>query len=272
MATNNKDFAENIMFQHLTEPRDLTKYTLMRGAPDFAKVEMWNEFESGYAYLTVVQIPQFLEKLKAKSEIYRKLIENYEYALEYEFKSLSGIENITSEQGTIDTGHATLGFINKVTMQSNSTFSMNYTEKCGALFTKVHELFLTGIKDPRTQVKHYHGLLESGEIVDAGYEQETFSFMYFVTDNTMRKVEKAFYIVAAQPTSAEWNIFNYEKGNIEFKEITLEFTGFPITGNEVDQKAKEMLDWLNNASNPNKMVVNSNNFSYSGVKDINTEI
>ena len=272
MATNNKDFAENIMFKYLTQPRDLTKYTLMRGAPDFAKVEMWNEFESGYAYLTVVQIPRFLETLKAKSEDYRKLIENYEYALEYEFKSLSGIDNITSEQGTIDTGHATLGFINRVTMQSNSTFSMNYTEKCGALFTKVHELFLTGIKDPRTQVKHYHGLLESGEIVDAGYEQETFSFMYFVTDNTFRKVEKAFYIVAAQPTSAEWNIYNYEKNNIEFKEITLEFTGFPITGNEVDKKASEMLQWLNDASNPNKMVVNSNNFSYSGVSDINTKI
>lgn len=272
MAMTNEEFNKNIMFKNLTKPRDLTKYTLMRGAPDFAKVEMWNEFESGYAYLTIVQIPQFLEKLKAKSEDYRVLIENYQYALEYEFKSLDGIDNITSEQGEINTGHASIGFINRVVMQSNSTFSMRYTEKCGALFTKVHELFLTGIKDPRTQIKHYHGLIESGDIEDAGYENETFSFMYFVTDNTFRKVERAFYIVAAQPTSAEWQIYNYEKGTIEFKEITVEFTGFPITGDEVDYKAQAMLDWLNDASNPNRMIVNSNNFSYSGVADINTKI
>lgn len=270
MADNNQ--FTKAMFRHLTQPRDLTQYSLMRGAPDFAKVEMWNEFETGYAYLTVVQIPQFLEKLKAKNDIYKNLIENYVYALEYEFKSLSGIDNITSDQATIDTGHSNIQFINKVTQQSSSTFTMNYTEKCGALFTKVHELFLTGVKDPRTQIKHYHGLLENGDIEDAGYENETFSFMYFVTDNTFRKLEKAFYIVAAQPTSANWDIYNYEKGNIEFREISVEFIGFPITGDEVDEKAKEMLNWLNDASNPNKMTVNSNLMSYSGVSDINTEI
>lgn len=269
-----KEFAEGRMFQHLSKPKDLRQYTLMRGAPDYAKVEMWNEYESGYAYLVVVQIPKFLEMLAEKdSDHYGLLIENYKRVLEYEFKSLDGIENITSEMGEINTGINSLQFINRVNMQSSTTFSMRYTEKSGALLTKVHELFLTGIKDGRTQIKRYHGLLDSGDIEEAGYENETFSFMYFVTDNTFRKVEKAYYIVAAQPTTAATgDLYTYTKGEIEFKEISVEFVGFPLTSNEIDAKAQAMLDWLNDASNPNKFTAISNNFKYSGVSDINTKI
>lgn len=281
MATDasSKEFADGRLFQNLSKPKDLRNYTLMRGAPDFAKVEMWNEYESGYGYLVVVQLPRFLEMLAEKdSDHYGLLIENYRRVLEYEFKGLDGIENITSETGEINTGISTLQFINKVNMQNSSTFTMRYTEKAGALLTKVHELFLTGIKDGRTQIKRYHGLLErdsagNRDIVEAGYENETFSFMYFVTDNTFMKVEKAYYIVAAQPTTAATgDLYTYEKGNIEFKEISVEFIGFPLTSNEIDEKAQAMLDWLNDASNPNKYQARSNNFSYSGVSDIQTEI
>lgn len=260
------------LFENLAKPKDLTKYTLMRGTTDFANIEQWNNYESGYAYLTVVQIPRFLELLAEKNtKTYGPLINNYKHLLEYEFKGLDGIENITSEPGEVNNGISQLSFINKVNMQSSSTFSMRYTEKTGSVFTRVHELFLTGIKDGRTEVKHYHGLLEDGTIEEAGFENETFSFMYFVTDNTMMKVEKAYYIVAAQPTTAETNIYNYTKGEIEFKELNIEFTGFPITGNLVDQKAVQMLEWLHNPRNPHKLVVNSSNFEYTGVSDIKTE-
>lgn len=269
----NEEFDKSVMFKNLTTPKDLSNYTLMRGAPDFAAVEMWNEFESGYSYLVVVQIPRFLELLAEKSSsVYGPLINNYKKVLEYEFKGLEGIDNITSETGTIDLGTSSMQFINKVNVQSASTFSMRYTEKAGALITKTHELFLTGIKDGRTQIKHYHGLLESGDIVSAGYEYETFSFMYIVTDNTFRKLEKCYYLVGCQPTSAQTDIYNSTKGEIEFKDITVEFIGFPLTGNAIEQKGKEMLEWLVNPSNPDRYIVDSNNYDYSGVDSINTKI
>lgn len=262
---------ENTMFKNLIQPRDFTKYTLMRGTTDFPNVAMWNNFESGYSYLTVVQVPRFLELLATQDETYANLINNYVHILEYEFKGLDGIENITSEPGEISNGISQMNFINKVNMQSSSNFTMRYTEKSGSVLTRVNELFLTGVKDGRTQIKRYHGLVDNGTITEAGYEYETFSFMYFVTDNTMMKLEKAYYIVGAQPTQAETSIYNSEKGDINFKEIGMEFTGFPITSTLVDQKAYEMLKWLNDPSNPNKLVANSNNFMYSGVADINTK-
>lgn len=260
------------IFNGLVTPRDLTKYTLMRGTTDFANLTQWNNFEGGYSYLTVVQIPTFLEKLADSNSEYATLIQDYKHILEYEFKGLDGIENITSETGEINNGINTLNFINKVTMQSSSQFSMRYTEKSGSVITRVHELFLTGIKDGRTEVKHYQGLLEDGIMTETGYEHECFSFMYLVCDNTMRNLEKAYYIVAAQPTTAECQIYNSQKGEIEFKELSVEFTGFPLTGKEINAKAKEMLEWLNDPSNPNKLINNSNDFSFSGVSNINTSI
>lgn len=262
----------NVLFKNLVQPRDLTKYTLMRGTTDFANVAMWNAFETGYSYMTVVQVPRYLELLATQDDSYRTLIDNYVHILEYEFKGLDGIENITSETSEISNGISQVNFISKVNMQSSSTFTMRYTEKSGSVLTRVNELFLTGVKDGRTQVKTYHGLLDNGTITEAGYEYETFSFMYFVTDNTMRKLEKAYYIVAGQPTQAETSMYNSEKGDIGFKEIGMEFMGFPITGDVVDYKAQEMLNWLHNPANPNKIIVNSNNFLYSGVESINTHI
>ncbi len=74
-------------------------------------------------------------------------------------------------------GVKNINVINKVNSQSASTFTLRYFEKSGSILTKVHELFLRGIKDPTTQVKHYHGLIEDGTITDPGFDK-VFSFLY----------------------------------------------------------------------------------------------
>ena len=62
---------------------------------------------------------------------------------------------ITGEAaGEITNGIRSIQLINKVTKASNSNFSLQYYERSGSILTKAHELYLTGIKDPDTQVKH----------------------------------------------------------------------------------------------------------------------
>lgn len=254
------------MFEHLKQPRNLTQYTLMRGTPDFSNVAQYNLYETGYSYLVIVSTPKFMDKLAEKNAKYKALWDNYLHILEYEFRGIDGLENITSDTSSIENGISTLEMITKVTKQSASTFSMRYYEKSGSVLTRVHELYLTGIKDPRTQIKHYHGLIESGDM-EAGFENEVFSFLYFNTDNTGREIEKAYYIVAAQPTTAETSMYESEKGTIEFKELSVEFRGYPITGSLVDQRAKKILDWMNNSSNANRVITDSNNFQYKAIND-----
>ena len=243
MAANQNQF-EN-MYAGLKKPMSVTRYTLMRGVTDFGNLKQYDLFESGYPFLVVVDYPKFLQKLKNVNDDYKNLINNYIHILEYEFRGLDGLDNITGDTQELTNGINTLNMITKVNEQSNGTFSMRFFEKSGLVITKTHELFLKGIKDSRTQLKTYHGLIDSGAIVNPGFHNEVFTFLYFITDNTGAQVERAYLLIACQPTTAEINIVNAEKGNIEFKELTVEFNGFPYTSAKVNQAAKDILAFIN---------------------------
>lgn len=270
MAEVNYKFGE-----YLKKPTNLTQYKLMKGVTDFGQLEQFNLYESGYSFLVVCKIPKMLEELTkkdAKNESgLKSLIETYVHILENEFKGLDGIEDMTTETLEITDGISTANLISKVVQQSASTVTMRYTEKSGSVLTKTHELYLRGIKDPKTQVKHYNGLLADGTIVEAGYEHEVFTLLYFITDNTAREIEKAYLLMCGQPTKAELSIYNSEKGTIENKELGFEMNCIPVTGEFVDKKAKEVLDLMNKNEEGNNRYVNFNSthFDYARLADLN---
>lgn len=266
-------------FKGLKTPRELLQFNLMRGVTDFSNLQQWDLYEKGYPFLCVVSIPQFLRDLADKDTNIRTIVNNYVHILENDFRGIDNIDNITGEaNGEITNGIRNIQLINKVTKASNSNFSLQYYERSGSILTKAHELYLTGIKDPDTQVKHYHGLIDdwifngidtpSGK--DPGPHQECFTFMYFVTDNTMTKIERAFLIAAAQPTTANYSdLYSGNKGDIQFAEISLSFNGFFINNDFVYQKAQDMLLAMRNPNNltDSRIIVDSNNFKYAAITE-----
>ena len=261
------------MFTDLKTPRDVTAYTLFRGTTDFTQLQQFDLFETGYPYLVVVSVPDFLQKMSEKDTEVKQLLDSYVHILEYEFRGLeSGLENITSDTGEINNGLQSMNVITKTNM-SSSNFSMRYFEKSGSTITKMHELYLRSVKDPATGFKTYNGLIGTGagDIApqDAGFHKECFSFLYMHTDNTGMLIERAAYIVGAMPTTAELSIYNAQKGEVQFSEITTEFTGFAIQGSAVNNRAKKILDWMNSSSNANMVHRNSWDYDYDGLSDSN---
>lgn len=230
----------NNIFEGTHSIRDLTKFMLMRGVTDFGDLEQYNLFESGYSFLVVMGIPKFMKELASNNDEYSKIIKTYTHILEFEFRGLSGLDNITVDTGQLTNGINSINIINKVNKQSDGSFSATYQEKLGSTITKAHELFITGIKDPRTEVKTYHGLIEDGTL-QAGYENEIFKFMYIVTDNTLFNLEKAVYLASCQPTSVPLDIYVSEKGTYEFKDINVEFNGYPIMSREANNVANKFM-------------------------------
>lgn len=280
MATNRDTVttvASSGAFKGLKTPRELLNYNLMRGVTDFSNLEQWDLYEKGYPFLCVVSIPQFLRDLAQQDDNIRVIVNNYVHILENDFRGIDNIDNITGEaNGEITNGIRSIQLINKVTKASNSNFTLQYYERSGSILTKAHELYLTGIKDPDTQVKHYHGLIDawtfngiptpSGK--DPGPHQECFTFMYFLTDNTMTKIERAFLIAASQPTSANYSdLYTGNKGDIQFAEIGLPFNGFFINNDYVYQKAQDMLLAMRSPRNltNTRIIVDSNNFKYNAI-------
>ena len=247
------------IFSDTMSTTDVQAFTLMRGVTDFSNLAQYDLYETGYSFLINLSIPKFLKNAKSLSDEYKKLINNYCHIIEYDFRGMSGIDDITSDTGALTNGINELNIITRVNEQGGGQFSMNYFERAGSTITKVHELFLRGIKDPRTQFKRYNGQIKGprgaagstnggNNTLNASYANEVFNYMLIVTDNTGFNVEKSYIIASAQPTSANTSIYQVERGQIGFSEIPVNMNGFPITGRVVNNKAAKMLTYINQAT------------------------
>lgn len=273
----------NNMFNYSLAPNSVAKFTLFRGVTDYTNLAQFDLYETGYSFLICLQIPVFLDKLGNFSQNtggYKMLIQNYRHIIEWEFRGAQGIEDITSDVAPIGNGITDINIITKVSEQGGSTFTMNYFERSGSILTKVNELFLRGIKDPKTQVKRYNGLLVepfslrnnysftstekhnftgnggTGEdtashnrtnttMQESGYQYEIFHFLLIITDNTCLNVERAYLLACCQPNTANTNIYNVTRGEIQFQELGLQFNGIPLPGRVVTHKAVNFLRYIN---------------------------
>ena len=261
----NTNSAINNMFKNTKDFKDVTSYRLMRGVPDFGSLVQFNPYETGYAAFIICQMPKFIDVLAKYNSDYNKLIKNWAHIVEYEFKSFDGLEDLSADTIQLGDDLNNINVINKVNMQSASEFSLTYDEKSGSPLTKFARLYLTGIKDPRTQVKTYHGLIHNN-ILEPGFENEVFTFLFIAADNTMRKVEYATLIIGGQLNSADTSIYNYSKGDISKKEITVKFSGYPIIGTKIDAAAQDMLTFLlSEQAGARRIWVNSDDYDYTGI-------
>lgn len=256
------------IFRNTKSFKDVTKYRLMRGVPDFGSLVQFNPYETGYAAFIICQMPRFMMRLAALDTYYRALVNNWAHIVEYEFKSFEGLDDITADTIQLGDDLNNINVISRVNMQSASEFSLTYDEKSGSPLTKFARLYLSGIKDPRTQVKNYHGLIHSGDM-EPGFENECFTFLYINTDNTMREVEAAYLLLACQLNSAETSMYTYTKGTIEKKDVTVKFSGYPVQGAFVDLAAKDILKYLLSVNaGARQIIVNSNNYQYTGLETV----
>lgn len=231
-----------IFNNYVITPRTTVEYSAFRGFTDFTKIGQFDQYETGYPWLAVLGVPEFLEKLKTQdgNDGFKRAMDQFTYALEHEFRGLSGLPDTTAETMEITDGINSQKLINKVVRETSVTITMPYWEKNGGLFTKVSEYYLTGIKDPLSQAKTYHGLIRSGQMLP-GPENEIFTFLYWTTDNTMLRVQRAFLLANAQLTKAETSMYDATRGEMSNKEVGLEFNAYAISGEEVDKAAYSIL-------------------------------
>jgi hypothetical protein len=229
-----------IINDYTIKPKNLTQYTAFRGVTDFTQIGQFAQYESGYSFLSVIKMPTFMSKLAAENSDIKNLVDGFKWMLEYEFRGLDGLPDITAETYTISDGINEQNLINTVKMDTSITVSMQYYEKTGTPIARFSELYLTGIKDPKSQAKTYHGLIKNN-ILEPSPENEVFTLLYYNTDNTMLRLERAVLLANCQLTKAELSQYNAQRSDINNKEVTIEFTCFPVMGYQVDKAASKLL-------------------------------
>lgn len=237
-GSNQDTTGKGLLNDYIIRPTNITQYTAFRGITDYTNIGQFQQFESGYSFLSVLQMPKFITMNTDKAV--QDMCNSFKHMLEFEFRGLEGLPDMNSETMSITDGINTQNLINKVTQDTAVTVSSNYFEKRGSLITRFSEFYLTGIKDRMTQAKTYHGLIRSG-ILDPSPENEVFTMLYYVTDNTMLALEKAVLLCNMQLTKAETSMYNSQKGEYNNKEMSVEWTCFPVTGYYVDMAARALL-------------------------------
>ena len=239
------DVNNGILNNFTIKPRNLTQYTAYRGVTDFTQIGQFAQYEKGYSFLSVLQMPKFMTMLANKDDNIKDLVVSFQHMLEFEFRGLDGLPDLSAETFQITDGINEVQLINKVTEDTSATVSMSYFEKTGSLITKFSDLYLTGIKDPKSQAKTYHGLIKNG-LLAPGPENEVFTMLYYVTDSTMLRLEKAYLLCNCQLTKAERSMYNGTRSDIGSNvEISIDFNCYPISGYEVDKAAKKLLEEIN---------------------------
>ena len=149
----------SVGLNYIKMPRNVSEYTLMKGVTDYSNLKQFDLYETGYSFLTVVSVPRFMQLLAAQDAKVKNLQDGFVHILEGEFRGLDGIPDITADAGTVTNGVNELQVINNVSMDTSIQVSMSFFERSGSLLTNYLSYYLTGIKDPYSKAKTYHGLM-----------------------------------------------------------------------------------------------------------------
>ena len=224
--------------------KDLTKYSLFLGGLNVkAKaLEQYNPLKTGYTRIFVVQMPKFMNKILPIAS------KNFKHMIEYGFKSIDGIQNLTMEYEAITGGYAGRSFeIPTILKDETNAITIKLQEMSGSPVREYIEMWLSGISDPHTGLCHYHGALDKDAATgNAGMEaiqaNQVAEMIYVSTDNTGREIEFACLLSNMIPKVVKRDHYNYESGTHNAVEYDVEFTCTMYTSPDVNNVAKLLLD------------------------------
>ena len=224
--------------------KDLTKYSLFLGGLNVkAKaLEQYNPLKTGYTRIFVVQMPKFMNRILPIAS------KNFKHMIEYGFKSIDGIQNLTMEYEAITGGYAGRSFeIPTILKDETNAITIKLQEMSGSPVREYIEMWLSGISDPHTGLCHYHGALDKDSATgNAGMEaiqaNQVAEMIYVSTDNTGREIEFACLLSNMIPKVVKRDHYNYESGTHNAVEYDIEFTCTMYTSPDVNEVAKLLLD------------------------------
>ena len=193
-------------------------------------------------------------------EGFKDLTDNFKSHIETGYKSVSGIEGLQADFVQISGGFAEQSFenISKITDGSNA-ISVTLYEQTGSPVREFIETWLTGVRDPRSGIAHYHGLVKKPDgtgSVEYAEKNHTGEFIFYDLDPTAHYLEYACMWAHCFPKGIDKQHLNYQSGSRDVVELSLEFSGTKYESRYINDIAiyyltQEQLDFNYLNFNPN---------------------
>ena len=212
MVQNQKDYSK---FRYFLSGVDVTNQNL----------DSFNPFIKGYARIYVYRNPRFMECF------FSELTTRFKSYLETGYRSVNGIQDLSVEFVDFEGGFANQKFSNvSYSHDDTDTITINLYEMAGSPVREFLTTWITGVRDPRSGVAHYHGHVASPahpsdngvNYLDYAEKNHTMELIYFVTDPTVKRIEYACMLAHCFPTKVPKDHLNYESGSHDNVEIEVE--------------------------------------------------
>lgn len=170
-------------------------------------LDQMTPYVPGIAKLYMHRTPLFMEKA------FNTITKNFKSYIETGFKSVSGIGDLSADFIDIEGGWANQRFSN-ISMVKDDTdeITIELYEQTGSPVREFIETWMTGVRDPRSGVAHYHGALDGSDPVKYSEKNHTCEFIYMDLDPTARFIEYACMFAHCFPTKVSKSHLNYSSG------------------------------------------------------------
>lgn len=201
-------------------------------------LHQYDLLRTGYGRLFVLRMPLFVQTLLPDST------KKFKHLLEYANVGIGGISGLTADTTNLTVGYAgnSIEIPMNVKDDTNS-ITINVYETAGSLLRTYIDFWLSGIGDPYTGLSHYHGARDIDAALVASQANQTMECLYVATDQTgeSNNIEYACLLTNMFPKQSNHDHFNYEAGNHDLVNMSLEFTATKYMSAQINELGKAAL-------------------------------
>lgn len=215
MKINRKNFNQ---FSYFIAGIDVTQQNLDQMTP----------YIPGISRIFMHRTPLFMEVA------FKDLTANFKSLVETGAKSVTGISDISVDFTPIEGGFNAQSFQN-ISKTNDESTQLGFTvyEQTGSPVREFIETWVTGVRDPRSGVAHYHGAVETpmnkfdgkGTVIPYGEKNHTAEFIYYTLDPTAHFLEYSCMWAHCMPTTVPKDHYNFQSGQRDAIEMNLTFAG-----------------------------------------------
>lgn len=190
-------------------------------------LDLFTPYLRGWSRIFFHKVPNFMNQL------WPNKTSNFKTYFETAYTAISGINDISVDFTDFEGGFAGQRFsVPQLSRDDTESFSVSLYELAGSPVREYIELWITGVRDPRSGVAHYHGLIdkkmknEKGTNVgplDYSELNHSAEFIYCTLDPTARQCEYVAMMAHCFPTKVPKDHLNFEHGSHDQAQMDLEF-------------------------------------------------
>lgn len=189
--------------------KDYSQFSYWLGGIDVTQQNL-NEFTpyiQGVSRIFMYQPPRFMDKqYKSETKRFKALVETG-------YTKIDGIADIEVEFVEFEGGFNGDKFAAVSQAKDNTdTLTISLYEQTGSPVREFLDTWVTGTRDIRSGIAHYHGAIQQGAI-NYGEKYHTAEFFYTTMDPTAMDCEYVCMFAQCFPTKVPKAHLNYEKGN-----------------------------------------------------------